>query len=383
MVTMPAPIAVPESAFDSARQLNTQINRLESGQNVPVVNSRPLNLGLDISNVCNINCIFCLAASGRKKTSDAEAFREPEYMDHFEPLLPFVEKAIFSSFEALLNPRFDEFVHRLRRYATPFQLFSNGMAITPEMGAFLLENGMKSLWLSFHGAREATYHGIMRGSNYDTVLRNLMALKHHSRSRGKPFELRLVFCAMRRTVPELLDYVDLARRVGATAIQVNYLLVTKPDTDLDQESVFFHQSMYDYYVLSAKLKAAKHGIVLHHQPLFSDEARSVPTRCNRPWEHLNVGRDGAVQICCGGSPVLGNLFSDGFARLWNSPRMLEFRARVNSDNPPACCKACTRGREAKGDITGHLTYLRGLPAAERQERIRELCGEKIPEAAQA
>ncbi len=326
---------VPDQAFALARQMNTQINQLECSQNMPVVNSRPLRLGLDISNVCNINCIFCLAKGGRLHKNAPGAFRDPAWLEHFEPLLPFVEQVIFSSYEALLNPQFDAFVHSIRRYATPFQLFSNGMAMTPDVGAFLLENGMNSLWLSFHGAREKTYHSIMRGANYETVLRNLLALKHHARKKQKTFELRLVFCAMRRTLPELVEYVDLARRVGATDIQVNYLLVTEQGTSLDRESVFFCQDEYDYAVLNAKMQAAKYGIALHHQPLFSEAlGRTRSGACHRPWQHLNVKHNGNVEICCGGSPVLGNLFEDGFAKVWNSPKMTAFRMQVNTDNPP-------------------------------------------------
>lgn len=375
MTSPKPPVAIAPEAFAQARLLNTQINRLESGQGCPVVTSRPLRVGLDISNVCNVNCIFCLARQGRLSKNDADAFRRPEWLDHFEPVLPFVEQAIFSSYEALLNPWFEAFVARLRAYATPFQVFSNGLAISPDRGAFLLENGCNSLWISFHGAREKTYQSIMRGSDYATVLRNLMALKLHARKYGRPVEMRLVFCAMRRTLPELLEFVDLAKRVGATAIQVNYLLVTEEGQDFEEESVFFHQELYDHVVTAAKRKAAGLGIGLIHQPLFSEAPQVLASRCFRPWEHLNIARDGSVQVCCGGTPVLGNMFEEGFARMWNAPKMLEFRARVNSDNPPAACRACTRGRENPGDILTHLTYLRRLPPQERQARIAALGGE--------
>ena len=372
---------IPKSAWDAAREVNAQVNYLESRQNLPVVNSRPLNLGLDISDVCNINCIFCVAQSGRKKKSDPEAFRAPEWIEHFEPVLPFVRQAIFSSYEAILNPHLEFFIEYLHRFYTPFQLFSNGLALEPELSAYLLRKGMASLWCSFHGAREKTYQSIMKGSNYDQVLKNLLAIKQYARKNDIPFALTLVYCAMRRTLPELPEFVDLARRVGASAIQVNYLLVTRQDPILERESVFFHQDLYDYYVLKAKLKGAKLGIAVNHQPLFSDAAQAVAAPCYRPWEHLNINKQGKVQICCGGSPVLGNMFEQGFSTLWNSPAVSEFRARVNSDDPPAACRNCTRGREDPKSILSHLTYLRSLPPALRQERLRGLLPQMPDDAA--
>lgn len=340
------------------RQLNGQINQLESRQLLPIVTSRPLRLGLDISSVCNIKCIFCVADTGRKKTGDPDAFRPLEWIEHFDPLLPFVQHAIFSSYEAILNPDFDQFVNYLRRFQTPFQLFSNGLGLTPELGEFLLENGLISLWCSFHAAKAKTYASIMKGSDYDTVIRNLLHMKHYARKKGLLWNPTMVFCAMRRNIDELPQYVDLARRVGAPTIQVNYLLVTRENAPFEQESVYFHQDLFDYNVCAAKLKATKMEIRLNHQPLFSEAETATNGPCYRPWEHLNVSQKGAVQICCGGSPMLGNMFEQGFSRIWNSQKMIEFRYRVNSDEPPVACLKCTRGRENPKDISTHLTYLK-------------------------
>lgn len=363
------------SHFLAPRQLNAQVNQIESGQSLPIVSSRPLRLGLDISSACNINCIFCLAKAKRQGKNSPDAFRSPEWIEHFDPVLPFVQNVIFSSYEAIMNPWFDQFVKYLRRYHTPFQLFSNGLGLVPEIGEFILRNGLQSLWCSVHAATEKTYANIMKGSDYDRVVRNLLHMKHFSRKNGIPWSLTLVFCAMRRNIEELPLYVDLARRLGADCIQVNYLLVTSEDTGLDGEAMFFHQDLYDYAVSVSKLKAAKFGIRLNHQPLFSEPEKQAMTRCLRPWEHLNVSKDGEVQICCGGSPSLGNMFAQGFARVWNSRKMVEFRARVNTDNPPQACRACTRGREDPRDVMVHLTWLRKIKGEERAARIAQVLAE--------
>jgi hypothetical protein len=60
MTCLPKPCH-PADQYAIPRQLNTQINQLESLQFLPIVTSRLLKLGLDISSVCNIKCIFCLA----------------------------------------------------------------------------------------------------------------------------------------------------------------------------------------------------------------------------------------------------------------------------------------------------------------------------------
>lgn len=355
------------------RSLNQQVNAIECANNLPICLSRPLNLGLDISGACNIKCIFCLAENGRKLRSDPDAFREPEWLDHFDELLPYINKGIFSSYEALLNPKIDQFIHKMRAHCAPFEIFTNGNALTPEMSEFLLSHGLSSVWCSFHGAERATYEGIMRGSDYEGVLRNLVHLKLQARRINPAFRLTLVFCAMGRTIQELPRYVDLAHRVDAKEIQVNYLLVTTPAHQLDDEAVIFHRDRYDHFVLHAKLKAAKLGIQLNHQPTFFDwKPTQTGGPCARPWQHMNVSKDGVVTVCCGGASGIGNLFTDGFHNVWNGKVMQAFRRRVNSDNPPAACRTCTRGRENPLDVRSHLTYLRGLSEEQVQARLEEL-----------
>jgi MoaA/NifB/PqqE/SkfB family radical SAM enzyme len=372
-MSKPVPEPVVTAAQSAAlRQVNRQVNAMESRNSFPVCGSRPLRLGFDISSVCNVSCIFCLAEDGRKLRSDPDAFRSPDMLDRLEPLLPFIDLGIFSSYEALENPRFDEFALKLHKYRTPFQVFTNGKALAPDTAEFCLRHGMSSVWCSLHGARARTVQDIMRGADFDRVMENLMALKLLARRHNPDFALTLVFCAMRRNIGELPDYVEMAGKVGARDIQVNYLLVTSERRGLDEEAMVFHQDLYDYNVLKAKARAMELGIRLNHQPLFSEHCDSgAPGPCYRPWEHLSVSHTGNTSICCGGAASLGNIFESDFFSVWNSKPFRTFRELVNSDNPPAACKACTRGRENPMDVTAHLTWLRKLPAAERQVRIDE------------
>lgn len=124
-----------------------------------------------------------------------------------------------------------------------------------------------------------------------------------------------------------------------------------------------------------KAKALDLGLRLNHQPLFGeapDPGRPEVEPCYRPWEHLNVDQRGNASICCGGAASLGNIFEQDFFKVWNSAPFRAFRERVNSDNPPAACRKCTRGRENPRDVATHLTYLRSFSAEERQVRIEAL-----------
>jgi MoaA/NifB/PqqE/SkfB family radical SAM enzyme len=365
-----------QNDYNIARSTNAQINALERTQSVPVVNSRPLRVGLDISNVCNASCIFCSAKNGRLAKNDPDAFRKPEWLDHFTPILPFLDKVILSSYEALINPHIEDFILKLRETYTPFNVFTNGKALTAEMSEFLLRNGLTTMNCSFHSPHPATYEGIMKGLSFDEVFSNLIKLKLLARKYNPAFELTMVFCAMKRNIKQLVDYVDLAHRVGAKSIQVNYLLVTDNERKMEGESIFFCQETYNQYVYAATLKAQKLGIFLNHQPYFLPESeKNKPSPCYRPWEHLIVSKNGDITVCCGGAGILGNIFEDDFYSVWNNKTLQMFRRKVNSDNPPPACQKCSRGRENPNDIAHHIKYLKGLPDDERAQRSKEMIAE--------
>jgi len=213
----------------------------------------------------------------------------------------------------------------------------------------------------------------MRGTDFDAVLFNLMSLTRMARQCQPDFALTMVFCAMRRNIDELEDYVHLAKRIGARVIQVNYLLVVKPDTGLEDDSMVFHQELYDDRVLKAKRLAASYGILLNHQPTFFDwrpEHSSSP--CYSPWRSVNISHTGNATVCCGGADSLGNVFEQGFEHVWNGKAMRAFRARVNSASPPAACRTCSRGRENPLDVRNHLHFLRGLGDEETIARLEAL-----------
>lgn len=361
--------------FDVARMLNTMFNTIECKKGNTVLNSRPLKLGLDISDACNANCIFCLAHTGRKGKTNPDAFRSPDWLDNFNGLLPFISLGIFSSFEALLNPNFPEFVDKLHKFHTPFQIFTNGKALNKDIAEYILRKGLDSIHCSFHSPNPKTYESIMRGLSFDETMQNLMQFKLIARKYNPECTLVMVFCAMRRNIHQLLEYVDLAHRVGAKFIQVNYLLVTTPAHEFEGETMFFNQTDYDDYVLDAKLKALKLGITLQHQPTFFGyqpiNEEDMPP-CYKPWQGMNVSKDGDVTICCGGSGAFGNIFKQDFFEVWNSRPFRKFRELVNSPTPPSNCLKCSRGRENPHAIENHITYLKGLPEEERQVRSEEL-----------
>jgi radical SAM protein with 4Fe4S-binding SPASM domain len=68
-------------------------------------------------------------------------------------------------------------------------------------------------------------------------------------------------------------------------------------------------------------------------------------RCDWPWRGLYVSYQGLAMPCCMVSTPdrveLGDVAAEGVDRVWNGVRYGEFRARLDSDEPPEVCRSCS------------------------------------------
>jgi MoaA/NifB/PqqE/SkfB family radical SAM enzyme len=97
------------------RKSNAERNAEERAKRVVELESRPLNLTLTLSFVCNANCVFCVADKHRVTKKDPLAFAKLDFLDRMEDLLPYIGCFVLSSPEVMLHPRVKEFRFPLLR----------------------------------------------------------------------------------------------------------------------------------------------------------------------------------------------------------------------------------------------------------------------------
>ncbi|HEX4714393.1 MAG TPA: SPASM domain-containing protein, partial [Ktedonobacteraceae bacterium] len=70
-----------------------------------------------------------------------------------------------------------------------------------------------------------------------------------------------------------------------------------------------------------------------------------PQRCNWPWHGAYVSYQGHAMPCCMISTpdryTLGKLAEQDFSTVWNGPAYQQFRAQLDSDEPPEVCRSCS------------------------------------------
>jgi radical SAM protein with 4Fe4S-binding SPASM domain len=164
---------------------------------------------------------------------------------------------------------------------------------------------------------------------------------------------------MRQNLHELPDLVRFAAEWEMESLFVQHLC-----HDFGESSLPVHYRPMRDFVQSQTLLEVDQNRVEHYFGLARDEAgelgvnlrlpRSRPrphppgtpgrTRCAWPWSGGYVSYTGDAMPCCMVSTPdranMGNMFHDGAQAVWNNEVYADFRAQLDSPEPPEICRSC-------------------------------------------
>lgn len=177
------------------------------------------------TSACNLSCRTCV----RHSWSESTGFMR---MDTYRRLLAGLRSvasfrcATFWGFgEPLLHPHIAEMVGLAKELGARTEIITNGLLLTKEKAAALIDAGLDSLVVSVDGASPEAYADIRSGANLRLVQQNVEQLQalRLANPRENP-ELALEFVAMRRNVRDLPHLGALALAMGASRVIVTNVL---------------------------------------------------------------------------------------------------------------------------------------------------------------
>lgn len=337
---------------------NGELNQNERNANAILVKSYPEEVWLSTDTVCNVQCLFCTyninAYEKHTRLSDADIvqmdwLRYPRFI------------ALFASGgDPLANKRFAQIVEEIRRLNPTAHLYisTNGKGLTGKNIPVIAEH-VDLCHVSMNAIQEETYNKIIQRGNFKAMVDGVRALAALER-RGK-IELSMIL--MRSTVGDLKPMIEFSAETGCSKLVVShYIVANRADRLPIEESVFGSQEVDDH-IEEMNAYAERLGVEVSlpvrstpSKKLVTDKsssAGSLPSGgasagnataspelvhwdCYAPWTtaHLVPDLKGfwQLQLCCNGTT--GIRFAQehlyDFHKVWNSDRLAEIRATVNS-----------------------------------------------------
>ena len=268
----------------------------------------------------------------------------------------------------------EDIIYMVRRAASQgkrVELLTNGMLLTHEASAALLDAGLGMLWLSLDSVNEGGYASIRQNSSLPLVLQNISDF-NTERIKRKNVKLGLTFVAMRSNITQLGKLSQFAQDHGFDDINVSNVLPT--------DAASLNESLAARIVnIGIGTEGAPPRISLPPMDM-SIVGVSNSLAALRPRKHCNfiaegtafVRHDGDVSPCMAllhsGSTFLedkkrtvyhhsfGNVENTDLGEIWNSVEYADFRGRVRKFEFSPCtqCGGCDYRDDNQADCFGNV-----------------------------
>ena len=333
--------------------------------------SRPLTIGFELSNLCNLHCTHCIRGSHQETIEhlDLDLFRRilDEAAELHDPLA-----VVFTGGEPLASDLFPLAVAELARRGIAYRFVTNGWLI-PRHLPLLLDHQPSFVRISLSGASERVHDRQRgRGSFRRALLAAAVLL-----SRGLRTEMSMV--VTRESRSELADAVKLANDLGLA--EFHFILPQPtPESAIDESDL----SPAEWNAVSDEVRALAAGspvaIGLDYGTALAQPRPACSTMAMR---QIYVDANGRVPFCCqlsrygtGPEPIMGDLTTESLADVLarahdryenfgaETQRLHQIGQRDEADEYP--CVSCARRNGRTGflaDFPEHpWAMLAALPA---------------------
>ena len=259
-----------------------------------IAKSKPFILFLEVNNICNLCCPFCL--TGKKNLSGRP--KRNMTFDEMKKSIESLEKELYliqlyNWGEPLLNRELTKFIGYAHKRKIFTMVSSNMNFIRDDIPEQIVDSGLDYFIAAIDGFSHETYSKYRRGGDFSKTITNLkriMKLKKEKKSRT-PF-VEWQFVVFRHNQHEIEIARQFAKKIGIDYFHPIRGYIEDPEwlSTLDE----------------------------YRSEVGAPESIN---NCARPWTHLNIRVDGGAAACCYEyykKDDFGNIFSVPFENIWNN-----------------------------------------------------------------
>jgi MoaA/NifB/PqqE/SkfB family radical SAM enzyme len=230
-----------------------------------------------------------------------------------------------------------EIIRTMGKYKIPkTSIYTNGNILTDEIAEALVDAKINDFVVSIGEATKKTYERLRRGGNFEKVISNIKKLNGFKQERKSRFpRICANLTVVNSNIKELVDFVDIAHRIGIQAIRGRHLILNA-NLNMDDEKI--KDNDYANQILCvAEKKSSDYGI--HFSiPKYVDKPKKK--KCRAPWEQLYISSDADVSVCprIHMYEKLGNLLKDDFKDIIRGRVVTDLKDQFKkqSFNNPVC-----------------------------------------------
>jgi hypothetical protein len=326
-----------------------RVSRKEFLSNLRRIESRPWNLHIELTNICNANCIFCAYSLQARIKMIMQKEIYSKALGDYSALGGGELRLETCLGDPLTDPDFVERIRQARTHPeiTRITTLTNGINLDRIGIEKILCSGLDEIGISTGPWDEELYKLIYRSSNYIRMRNNVVGLLEKNLETGKRVQIKILFrsnLSMKKTLG-LADY----KKIRHLPHKVEF------NTD------------FDAWIGSIRQKDLIPG--MHLRPLSSLEREP----CYWLYDGPIIFADGKVGLCgcrdfnADSELIIGDIRENSLLDLWRSEKTFRLRQRFWAGDFPDICRKCSAYanldfyRSKRGSLRARLVHdwLRG------------------------
>jgi MoaA/NifB/PqqE/SkfB family radical SAM enzyme/predicted negative regulator of RcsB-dependent stress response len=366
---------------------NKVLNEIEILQGKLVLESKPTNLRVTLTNRCNLFCRMCYL---HKRIAWDMPDAALEELDGF---IPYLEQVIWQGGEVFLSKYFERLFAKAAGSTRLKQVvITNGLLIDERWADRFASAGHVELRLSIDGVTKQTYEAVRRGGNFSRLLGVLeMINRRKAQSHGR-LETHMNFVVTKKNYHEIekalefaaehefrnavfVPVINPAHDDGNTCYQSDPAIVReiaalypRLQKKADEYGIGFDYRLTEHCLEPsgaseeedakdrAQIIAADPGPSCSCPPVQENGRQNDPVKdcgrmgraglpfCRVPWQSMFIGEYNDVAPECICSTVLKQDSPEfSLNRVWNGRFMQEYRSRMLDNRMEWCNRQCVSG----------------------------------------
>ncbi len=280
------------------------------------VPSFPQTVQIQTISGCNARCQFCPNGHTVNRLSMG-TMSEDLFRKIVEEVVQYPVKRIspYLMNEPLADPRLPDFIRYItdrKRKDTTTSISTNATYLTDEVGERLIESGLDSLNISFHGIYKDTYEQSMGNLDWETHLHNVNR------------------------------FIELKRRRKANKLKMAVTMVHTATIDQELAEIRDYWNSRGVVVRIHTLENRSHEWVEGKE--INVKPMKAYTNCDRLMGQAYLLWNGDAVLCCVDwerTTILGNIENESLQNVWQGKAYTEYRRKYLSGNiGGTLCEGC-------------------------------------------
>ena len=282
---------------------------------------------------CNQRCLFCYAAG--QEMSASHELSTKEWKSAIDKLRQVgVPMLTFTGGEPTLREDIAELVGYSKWFVT--RLNTNGSALTEELAEKLREASLDSVQITLYSSDRDIHNKLVGVDGFDATVNGIRA----AIKTGLDVSINTPLCTVNE---DYISTLELVHKLGVRFVTVSGLICTGTASSNHESYDLTSERLYEI-VEKAKKYCDENGMEIDFTSpglIPSDKLEALGMNapmCGAALSNMAIAPDGTVVPCQSWlnlSAGLGNILTDRFSDIWNSPLCKRLR-KMNDDEARVC-----------------------------------------------